>query len=79
MCRYGMRIDYNIIKQGLRVLNESTILSDTPAVEFAYGASERFVYVRDVMRYYKRKLTQIKWRRNLSLQQKSTPTKQKKS
>ena len=75
----GMRIDYNIIKQAVRVLNETTILSDAPAVEFAYGNSERFVYVRDVMRYYKRKLTQIKWRRNLYSRQKLTPTKRRRN
>lgn len=55
-----MRINYEIIRQAVRVINETTLLTDNNPTNFAYGEKQLFVSLGDVLRYYKRKLQQLK-------------------
>lgn len=66
-----MRIDYNIIKQSVRVLNETTLYTNTADVNFAYGEFEHFMSIGEVLRYYRRKLKQIQSGRANSIRGKS--------
>ena len=52
-------INYTVIQQGLRVVNETTLYTDAEDVNFAYGEFEHFMSIGEVVRYYRRKLKQI--------------------
>ncbi len=66
-----MRINYEIITQAVRVVNETTLLSDDDLTNFAYGEKQLFVSMSDVLRYYKRKLQQLKHGRRDRIRNKS--------
>lgn len=53
-------IDYTVIQQGLRVVNETTLYTNNENVNFAYGELEHFMSMGEVLRYYRRKLKQLK-------------------
>lgn len=64
-------INYTVIQQGLRVVNETTLYTDTEDVNFAYGEFENFMSIGEVLRYYRRKLKQIQSGRANSIRGKS--------